>query len=73
MDALGLTPISVTNEELRSLESVTLKFIKLINASWNLVQKHRMLKRVNDKLNDAHHKTSNYNNNLVVSSRKCVF
>ena len=58
---------------LQPLESVTSACVKLINVSWNLVQKHRTLQRVHDKMNDAHHRTANDNINLIVSYRKIPF
>ncbi|XP_033224127.1 afadin- and alpha-actinin-binding protein-like isoform X2 [Belonocnema kinseyi] len=65
LDVLGLTHVSMNYQGLQPLESVTSAFINLINVSWNLVQKHRMLQRVHDKMNDVHHKTTNDNNNLI--------
>ncbi|XP_051167367.1 afadin- and alpha-actinin-binding protein-like isoform X2 [Leptopilina boulardi] len=64
LDVLVSSPVSVNYEEFNSLESLTSILVQLINASWNLVQRHRMIERVHEKQNDVYHKLSVDNNNL---------
>jgi len=56
------------HDDLQASESLKELSMKMINAAWNLIHKHRSLMRLHDELIDLNHKTVNDNINLKVSS-----
>lgn len=64
LDVLVQAPVSLNYKGPNSLETLTATLVQLINASWSLVQRHRMIERIHEKHNDVYHKVSIDNNNL---------
>lgn len=73
LDVLVQAPVSLNYKGPNSLETLTATLVQLINASWSLVQRHRMIERIHEKHNDVYHKVSIDNNNLGVSNIFHVF
>lgn len=59
--------MTVCNNDLQTSESLKKLSIKLINATWNLIHKHRSLMGVHNQLIESDHRTVNDNVNLKVS------
>lgn len=59
--------MTVNNNDLETSESLKKLSIRLINATWNLIYKHRSLMRLHDQLIESGHRTINDNVNLKVS------
>ncbi|EZA57007.1 afadin- and alpha-actinin-binding protein [Ooceraea biroi] len=62
-ESFGISPITVRGD-LDASESLKELPVKVINATWNLIHKHRSLMRLHDELTDLNHKTVNDNINL---------
>lgn len=67
-ESFGIASATVHNDAQAS-ESLEKLFVRMINATWNLMHKHRSLMRLHDQLTDSNSKTVNDNVNLKVSLR----
>ncbi|XP_046742828.1 afadin- and alpha-actinin-binding protein-like [Diprion similis] len=65
LESFGLLPTVLSIDDSQSMESLKSTCVKLINASWGLVHKHRMLIRVNDQASDVQHRTASDNSSLI--------
>lgn len=65
LESFGLLPAALNTNELPSIEFFKSTCVRIINATWGLTRKHRMLMRVNDQASDIQHRTANDNSSLI--------
>ncbi|XP_020292625.1 afadin- and alpha-actinin-binding protein-like isoform X1 [Pseudomyrmex gracilis] len=63
-ESFGISPMTINNNDLETSKSLKKLSIRLINATWNLIYKHRSLMRLHDQLIESDHRTVNDNVNL---------
>ncbi|XP_012265653.2 afadin- and alpha-actinin-binding protein-like [Athalia rosae] len=65
LESFGLLASTLNFNDSLSMKSVKYTLIKLINATWGLAHKHRVLIKVNDQASDVQHRTANDNSSLI--------
>ncbi|XP_043266366.1 uncharacterized protein LOC122405561 isoform X2 [Colletes gigas] len=64
LDALGIEPVTMNVSNESPLQALVDVSMKLVDASWKLIHKHRLQMKKYDQLNDVCSKISNDNYNL---------
>lgn len=66
LESLGITELGMdeNQNESCSIKHLIDTYVKIINATWKLIHKHRSLMRLQEQLKDSHHKVINDNTNL---------
>lgn len=62
-ESFGMTPVTVQCN-VQTLSSFKKLSVKLINAAWNFIHKHKSLMHAHDQLTDSNHRTANDNVHL---------
>ncbi|XP_043266364.1 uncharacterized protein LOC122405561 isoform X1 [Colletes gigas] len=75
LDALGIEPVTMNVSNESPLQALVDVSMKLVDASWKLIHKHRLQMKKYDQLNDVCSKISNDNYNLknrIEASREAM-
>lgn len=64
LESFGISPVTMNNDTMESVESMKDVSVKLMNAFWKLIHKHRMLMKSHNDFNESYAKIANDNTNL---------